>query len=77
MSDLLKRPLKIPETYKLRNVDILKALEDMIDSMAMPGGLTYNEYLLSCLAPLPKQELEHEEFQDAVDETDTENSEHR
>ena len=75
VSDLLKRPLKIPETYKLRNVDILKALEDMTDSMAMPGGLTYNEYLISCLAPLPKQDLEFEEFQDAVDETDIENSE--
>ena len=76
VSDLLKRSLKIPDTYKLRNVDVLNALQDMVDSMAMPGGLTYDEYLTSCLAPSPKQDPEHEEeFQDAIDETNTESSE--
>ena len=37
ISDLLKRPFNIPENEKLRHIDTAKALEDMIDNMAMPG----------------------------------------
>ena len=32
------------------------ALEDMVNAMAMPGGVTYDEYLRSCLAPVPIQD---------------------
>ena len=53
ISDLLKRPFKIAENEKLRHIDIVLALEDMTNALAMPGGVTYEEYLRSCLAPLP------------------------
>ena len=59
ISNLLKRPFKVPEAHKLRHIDTLNALEDMINATAMPGGVTYEEYLRSCLAPLPKVFLCH------------------
>ena len=56
ISDLLKRPFKIPENEKLRHYDTAKALDDMINALAIPGGKTYEEYLISCLAPMPIQD---------------------
>ena len=53
ISDLLKREFKIAENEKLRHIDIVLALEDMTNALAMPGGVTYEDYLRSCLAPLP------------------------
>ena len=50
ISDLLRRPFKIPENDKLRHIDITLALEDMTNCLAMPGGINYEEYLKSCLA---------------------------
>ena len=55
VSSLLKRPFKVPEAHKLRNIDTTKALEHMINVLAMPGGVTYEDYLPSCLAPLRDQ----------------------
>ena len=53
ISNLLKREFKIAENEKLRHIDIVLALEDMTNALAMPGGVTYEDYLRSCLAPLP------------------------
>ena len=55
ISNLLKRSFKVPEAHKLRHIDTMKALEHMINAMAMPGGVSYEDYLRSCLAPLPIQ----------------------
>ena len=55
VSNLLKRPFNIPKSDKLRNTDSMMALQHMIDSLAMPGGLSYEDYLWSCLAPLQVQ----------------------
>ena len=55
VSNLLKRDFKIPEAHKLRHIDTNMALEHMINALAMPGGITYDEYIRSCLAPLPIQ----------------------
>ena len=55
VSNLLKRPFKVPEAHKMRHIDTLNALENMINAMAMPGGVSYDDYLRSCLAPLPVQ----------------------
>ena len=41
------------KAHKLRHIDTTKALEHMIDAIAMPGGISYEDYLRSCLAPLP------------------------
>ena len=54
ISDLLKKPFKISENEKLRHIDIVLA-QDMTKALAMPGGVTYDDYLRSCLAPLPAQ----------------------
>ena len=47
----------------------------MIDSLAMPGGgVSYEEYILKCLAPIQSQnvskslETEEESFEDATEE---------
>ena len=45
VSNLLKRPFKVPEAHKLRHSDTMMALEDMINATAMPGGITYEDYL--------------------------------
>ena len=36
ISDLLKRHFKVPEAHKLRHCDIVNALDDMINTTAMP-----------------------------------------
>ena len=76
ISNLLKRDFKVPEAHKLRNIDSMMALEHMIDSLAMPGGMSYEEYLWSCLAPIQTQsvenskiEAEDETFQDTTEES--------
>lgn len=51
ISNLLKHPFKVPEAHKLRHIDTCIALEHMINATAMPGGVTYEDYLRSCLAP--------------------------
>ena len=73
ISDLLKRPFNIPDSDRMRHIDVLMALEDMTNQLAMPGGVTYEKYLKSCLAPplpikdqvhIPKtitQDLNHED----------------
>ena len=38
ISKLLKRPLTIPDSHKLRNIDLTNALEDMIEALVMPGS---------------------------------------
>ena len=70
VSDLLKRPLIIPDSHELRNLDLINALEDMTDALAMPGGITYDQYLVSCLAPPRSQDSEQDDdlFQDAEDQ---------
>ena len=47
----------------------------MIDSLAMPGGISYEDYLSKCLAPMQTQniskstfETEEESFEDATEE---------
>ena len=59
--NLLKRPFKIPEAHKLRHVDTVMALEHMVNAMAMPGGVSYEDYLRSCLAPLPVLKVQEDE----------------
>ena len=48
ISNLLKREFKVPVGHKLQNVDLMMAFQDVIDSLAILGGVTYKEYLLSC-----------------------------
>ena len=48
LSNLLKIPFEVNDAHKLRNIDSMMALEHMIDSLAMPGGVTYEEYLVQC-----------------------------
>ena len=55
ISNLLKRQFKVPEAHKLRHIDTMNALQHMIDSTAMPGGMSYEDYLRSCLAPEKNQ----------------------
>ena len=57
ISDLLKIPFIIADNEKLRHFDIIMALEDMTNLLAMPGGITYQEYLQQCLAPLPESPI--------------------
>ena len=74
LSNLLKIPFEVHDAHKLRNIDSMMALEHMIDSLAMPGGVTYDEYLVQCLAPVQQcgtqstSEAEDENFQDATEE---------
>ena len=55
VSNLLKRPFNVSDAHKLRNIDSMMALQHMIDSMAMPGGISYEDYLRKCMAILPIQ----------------------
>ena len=55
ISNLLRRDFKVPDAHKLRHSDIINSLDDMINATAMPGGIPYDDYLRSCLAPLPNQ----------------------
>ena len=50
--NLLKRQCNIPNAHKLRNYDTMMALQDMIDSTVMPGGVPYEDYHRSCLSNL-------------------------
>ena len=43
ISNLLKRQFKVPEAHKLRHIDTMNALQHMIDSTAMPGGMSYED----------------------------------
>ena len=53
ISDLLQLPYKISDNDKLRHIDVVKALEDMTKCLAMPGGMSYDEYLKLCLKASP------------------------
>ena len=58
ISNLLKRQFKVPEAHRLRHIDINLALQHMIEATAMPGGVPYEDYLRSCLAPVVVQQKE-------------------
>ena len=53
ISNLLRRDFKVPDAHKLRHSDIMNALDNMINATAMPGGISYEDYFRSYLAPLP------------------------
>ena len=65
----------MPEAHKLLNIDSMMSLEHMIDPLAMPEGVSYEEYVWPCLAPIQTQSVENskieaddETFQDATEE---------
>ena len=47
---LLKRPVEIPNSHKMRLVDHLAAIDHM--AIAHQSGISHDDYLRSCLAPI-------------------------
>jgi hypothetical protein len=66
---LLKRPVEIPNGHKMRLVDHLAAIDHM--ALAHQSGISHDDYLRSCLAPIAPIQTEAEIVADNVAKVDT------
>ena len=66
---LLKRPVEIPNGHKMRLVDHLAAIDHM--ATAHQSGISHDDYLRSCLAPIAPIQTEAKFVADRIAKVDT------
>ena len=66
---LLKRPVEIPNGHKMRLVDHLAAIDHM--ATAHQSGISHDDYLRSCLAPIAPIQTEAKFVADSIAKVDT------